>query len=64
MKPALITLIGVITGSAAGWWYWKNFGCNGSCLITSKPLNSSLYGGLLVGLFFYTIALFFSKKHK
>lgn len=47
---AIILGIGVI-GAIAGWLYWKYVGCaSGSCGITSDPLNSTLYGGVMGGL--------------
>lgn len=53
-------IAGVITGAIAGYFYWKNIGCvNGTCLITSKPVNSILYFGLMGGLFF---SIFQPKK--
>ncbi len=50
------SLIGIGLGAIAGFLYWRYIGClSGTCVITSKPLNSTLYGGLLgylmVGLF-------------
>jgi hypothetical protein len=60
MKKLLVAnklyLIGALTGGLAGFLYWKYIGClTGSCAITSKPLNSTLYfafmGSLLFGLF-------------
>ena len=49
-------VIGAAVGACAGYLYWQQVGCaSGTCLITSKPLNSSLYGAvmgaLLLGLF-------------
>jgi len=49
-------VIGAAVGASAGFLYWHQVGCtSGTCLITSKPLNSSLYGAvmgaLLLGLF-------------
>ena len=45
-------LIGAVIGAALGFAYYKFIGCStGTCPITSKPFNSSLYGavmGLLV----------------
>jgi hypothetical protein len=39
---------GAIAGALAGWCYWYFVGCaSGQCLITSKPLNSTLYGMLM-----------------
>lgn len=46
-----ITLIGVTAGAIAGYLYYYFVGCNsGSCAITSRPLNSTLYGALMGGL--------------
>jgi hypothetical protein len=55
LKNKLIA-IGVTMGGIAGYAYYHFIGCtNGTCLISSKPLNSTLYfglmGGLLVSLF-------------
>ncbi|MCS7028272.1 MAG: DUF6132 family protein [Bacteroidia bacterium] len=48
-----LTLIGVVLGLAAGYGYYYYVGCAaGTCMITSNPLNSTLYGGLMGGLFF------------
>lgn len=42
------TLLGILSGSIGGYLYWYFVGCNsGTCMITSKPINSSLYGGVL-----------------
>lgn len=47
-----LTLIGVALGSLLGFLYYYYIGCaSGNCAITSKPLNSSLYGGMMGGLF-------------
>jgi hypothetical protein len=43
-----LDLIGIGLGAIAGFLYWKFVGCaSGTCMITSKPLNSSLYGALM-----------------
>ena len=49
-------LIGIVVGAVAGFFYWKFVGCaNGKCMISSKPLNSTVYfavvGALLFGMF-------------
>ena len=49
-------LIGITLGAVAGFLYWKFVGCSsGTCMITSKPINSTLYGALMgflvVGIF-------------
>jgi hypothetical protein len=52
--------IGAIIGGIAGFLYWKYVGCvTGTCAITSKPLNSTLYFA-----FFGSILLSFFKKEK
>jgi hypothetical protein len=41
-------LIGITLGAIAGFLYWKFVGCSsGTCMITSKPINSTLYGALM-----------------
>jgi hypothetical protein len=46
-------VIGAVIGASAGYLYWHRVGCaSGTCLITSKPLNSSLYGAVMGALFF------------
>jgi hypothetical protein len=48
-----LTLIGIVAGAIAGYLYYTNVGCaSGTCAITSKPLNSTLYGALMGGLLF------------
>jgi hypothetical protein len=47
-----ITIAGIILGAIAGFLYYHYVGCaSGTCPITSKPLNSTLYGALMGGLF-------------
>ena len=51
-----MTAIGVIIGLISGYLYYSQIGCeSGTCAITSKPLNSTLYGGLMGGLLFNPI---------
>jgi hypothetical protein len=48
-----LVLTGVLAGLVAGFLYWKFAGCtSGTCAITSRPLNSSLYGAMMGGLLF------------
>ncbi|MCE2711502.1 MAG: DUF6132 family protein [Cryomorphaceae bacterium] len=55
-----ITLVGILLGLTGGYLYYYFIGCSsGSCAITSRPLNSSLYGAIMGGLFF---SLFERKK--
>ena len=45
------TIIGIITGAIGGYLYYYFVGCaSGTCSITSKPLNSTLYGAMMGGL--------------
>jgi hypothetical protein len=49
-------LIGVVFGGIFGFVYWKFVGCsNGTCMISSRPLNSTIYfavmGALVFGIF-------------
>ncbi|MFV0546462.1 MAG: hypothetical protein ACK5ND_09805 [Bacteroides sp.] len=48
-----MTLIGIVLGAIGGYLYWKFVGCNGgNCMITSSPINSSIWGAAIGGLFF------------
>jgi len=48
-----MTIIGLIVGALGGYLYYYFIGCvSGTCAITSKPLNSTLYGALMGGLLF------------
>ncbi len=50
-KAILITVLGIAIGAVAGYIYYAQIGCvSGTCAITSKPLNSTLYGALMGGL--------------
>jgi hypothetical protein len=41
-------LKGITLGAVAGFLYWKFVGCSsGTCMITSKPINSTLYGAVM-----------------
>lgn len=62
IRKQLLPIIGLVTGALSGYLYWKFAGCNsGSCAITSSPVNSSIYGALMGGLFF---SIFQKDKHK
>ena len=52
-KALIMTGIGTVIGAIAGYLYYKYVGCaSGTCRITSKPLNSTLYFALIGGLLF------------
>lgn len=53
IKRNQLAFIGVILGAVGGYLYYHFVGCvSGTCVITSKPLNSTLYGALMGGIFF------------
>jgi hypothetical protein len=44
----LKTIVGVVIGGFLGFVYYKVVGCpNGSCPITSKPMNTIIYGAVM-----------------
>ena len=48
-----LLFIGVIIGAIGGYVYYYFVGCEkGTCAISSKPLNSTLYGAFMGGLLF------------
>ena len=50
-KEIIVTAIGIVIGAVAGYLYYFYVGCaSGTCAITSKPLNSTLYGAVMGGL--------------
>ena len=57
----LLYIIGAVAGAVAGYLYWQQVGClSGTCAITSKPVNSTLYGALMGALLFGL----FTKQNK
>ncbi|MBS1946315.1 MAG: hypothetical protein JST47_00975 [Bacteroidetes bacterium] len=62
LQKNIIYIAGALTGAVAGYLYWQEIGCaNGTCLITSKPVNSTVYGALMGALIF---GLFKKNKAK
>ncbi len=62
LKKNILAVTGVIVGAVAGYLYWHFVGCNsGSCAITSKPVNSTVYGSVMGGLLF---SIFQRKKEE
>jgi len=56
-------IIGAILGGVGGYLYHHFIGCSsGTCAITSKPLNSSVYGAIVGGLLFSYIPTDKTKK--
>ncbi|MEO7989543.1 MAG: DUF6132 family protein [Chryseolinea sp.] len=63
MKRWKIWGFGIVIGAVGGYLYWYYVGCiSGTCAITSSPLNSTLYGGLMGGLIINTFNT--SKRSK
>ncbi|HEY0742049.1 MAG TPA: DUF6132 family protein [Chryseosolibacter sp.] len=55
-----LTIMGVVVGAVGGYAYYYWIGCNsGSCPITSQPVNSTIYGAIMGGLF---LNMFQKKK--
>lgn len=48
-----LLIIGLIAGAIAGYAYYYFVGCkSGTCMITSRPLNSTAYGAIMGSLLF------------
>lgn len=57
-----LTILGIFIGAIGGYLYYHYVGCaSGTCAITSKPLNSALYGAMMGGLL---LNLFKKEKPK
>lgn len=58
-----LAIAGIFIGGLLGFSYYYFIGCNtGSCAITSKPLNSSVYGMIMGYLMFSVFENTPSKK--
>jgi hypothetical protein len=52
-KNNLLYIVGAFFGAIAGYVYYHQIGCaTGTCLITSKPINSTIYGAIMGTLLF------------
>lgn len=51
-KTIILWSVGAIVGAFFGYLYFFYYGCQNGCAITSKPLNSSLYGAFMGALLF------------
>jgi phage shock protein E len=56
IKKNLFIIIGTILGAIGGYLYYLFVGCeSGTCAISSKPVNSTVYWALMGGLLFSII---------
>ena len=57
-----LLIIGIVLGAVVGFMYWKLVGCfNGTCTLTSKWYNSTVYGAVMGGLF---LSIFKKEKNE
>ena len=53
VKEYKISILGILIGGILGYAYYHFIGCSsGTCAITSKPINSSVYGMVMGYLIF------------
>lgn len=58
-----LSILGILLGGILGYAYYHFIGCTtGTCAITSKPLNSTVYGMLMGYLLFSMFEK--TKKHE
>ena len=63
MKRFVLPILGVVIGGISGYLYWQQVGCeSGTCMITSKPLNSTIYGSVMGYLIFGLIEDIIKKR--
>jgi len=59
LKDNALAIIGAIVGGVGGYVYWLKIGCtSGACPITSSPVMSVIWGGLMGSL----LVSMFKKK--
>ena len=50
-----LSVVGIVVGGILGYAYYHFIGCTtGTCVITSKPLNSTAYG-MVVGYLMFSV---------
>ena len=63
LKSHQLKIVGILVGGILGFAYYYFIGCNtGSCAITSKPINSSIYGMVMGYLMFSVFEKSNTKK--
>jgi len=61
MKPMILLIAGIIIGGIAGYAYYHFIGCtSGHCVISSHPVNSTLYGAMMGGI----VSQLFQRENK
>jgi hypothetical protein len=66
IKKVAKIILPITLGTLGGFLYYTYIGCNGSCAITSSPVNSTAYGAL-IGLIltdWKTVKSLFKKEEK
>lgn len=64
IKKYRLSILGILLGGIGGYLYYHFIGCTtGSCAITSKPFNSTVYG-MVMGYLLFSIAENSTKKTK
>lgn len=59
------TLLGILLGAVAGYAWYYFVGCSsGTCPITSRPINSTLYGALMGFLLAHSFTTKEEKKNE
>lgn len=56
IKKYRLSILGILLGGIGGYLYYHFIGCTtGSCAITSKPFNSTVYG-MVMGYLLFSVA--------
>jgi len=59
-----LAVLGILLGAVGGYLYYHFIGCaSGTCPITSKPVNSTLYGAMMGWLLFTSFTIKESKPN-
>jgi hypothetical protein len=64
-KKLILLSVGIALGAIGGYLYFHYIGCiSGTCMITSRPLPSTLYGAMMGGLLVSSVNDFINSKSK